>query len=175
METRRAKIISGKAGGTASSGSATYKISLPSSWVKQLDNNEVTLSFDGNRITITPRQTMEGFLSSHLSEGHKITVIRYYNFDHLCSLIYADNTTHEIIVENYTDSWINTALGKNDSPSWDDLEEFLEERCIPRTRAGLKYYLKSIGLVEYDPWDIVRKTQGKMAEDNQWLEIEELR
>lgn len=33
--------------------------------------------------------------------------------------------------------------------------------------------LKSLELAEYDPFEIVKKTQGRIAEDNTWLEIEE--
>ena len=175
METRKAKISSSKAGGTASSGSLTYKISLPSSWVKQLGTNEVDLVFDGKKIIIAPKQTMESFLASGAAEGHKIFVIRYYNDDDLCTLIYADKTAHQLMAEDYTDTTICTAFGKNRSPSWEDLESFLEDRCIPRTRAGLDHYLRSWDLTEYDPWDIVVKTKGRMAEDTQWLTIEEYR
>ena len=40
--------------------------------------------------------------------------------------------------ENYTEQAVKTAFGKNSNPSWEDLELFLEERCIPRQRAGLR-------------------------------------
>jgi len=49
---------------------------------------------------------------------------------------------------------------------------FMEERCISKGRAGLREYLEAIDLDEYDPWEIVKKTQGRMAEDQQWIEIE---
>ena len=52
-----------------------------------------------------------------------------------------------------------------------DFQAFLEERCIPRQRAGLREYLEAIGVAEYDPLQIIRKTQGRMAEDQQWLEV----
>jgi hypothetical protein len=32
--------------------------------------------------------------------------------------------------------------------------------------------LESIGLDEYNPIEIIQRTAGRMAEDNQWLEIE---
>ena len=47
----------------------------------------------------------------------------------------------------------------------------LEERCVPRQRAGLREYLEVIGVGEYDPLEIIRKTAGRMAEDSQWLEL----
>ena len=66
---------------------------------------------------------------------------------------------------------MKTAFGTNELPTWEDFELFLEERCVPRERAGLREYLEALGLEEYDPLDIVRKTQGRMAEDDQWLEV----
>ena len=45
---------------------------------------------------------------------------------------------------------------------------------MPRQRAGLREYLEALGLEEYDPLAIIKKTGGRMAEDQQWLEIREL-
>ncbi len=51
----------------------------------------------------------------------------------------------------------------------------MESRCIPRTRAGLREYLETIGVDRYDPLEIIRKTQGRMAEDDLWLTVEEVK
>jgi len=40
-------------------------------------------------------------------------------------------------------------------------EEFLEERCIPRSRAGLREYLETLVLEEYDPVEIIKKPSAK--------------
>lgn len=173
-ETRYTKISSSSAGGTASAGSKTYKISLPSSWVNSLNTRDVVVSFDGESITITPRQDAEGFKNNRLGNGHSLLEIRYYDKKKLCSLIYADETTHEVYVKNYVDNPVKRAFGVCDIPSWEDLQKFIESRCIPRERAGLQHYLDALELPSYDPWDIVKKTQGRMAEDKQWLEIIEL-
>lgn len=50
----------------------------------------------------------------------------------------------------------------------------MDERCVPCARLGLREYLDVIGVTEYDPLEINRKTKGCMAEDEQWLEIEEM-
>lgn len=173
-ETRHTKISSSSAGGTASTGSKTYKISLPSSWVKCLDTRDVVMSFDGERITITPRQDSEQFKNSRLGKGDSLLEIRYYDRKKLCSLIYADETTHEVYVKNYVDNPVKRAFGVCEIPSWEELQKFIASRCIPRERAGLQHYLDALELPSYDPWDIVKKTQGRMAEDEQWLEIIEL-
>lgn len=178
MESRKAKISSCAAGGTASKGSKTYKLTIPSAWIRKLeldkDSREVTLTFDGNSIIVSPIQTPDQFVKNRLAAGHDMIAIRYYDKKNLCSLIYADKTFKELIVQNYTDLFTKTAFGKKENPSWSDLEFFIEDRCIPRQRAGLRYYLEALGLSEYDPWSIVSKTNGRMAEDNQWMEIEKL-
>ena len=51
---------------------------------------------------------------------------------------------------------------------------FLEERCVPRQREGLQDYLEALGLDHYDPLEIVLRTEGRMAEDQQWLSVEDL-
>ena len=79
------------------------------------------------------------------------------------------------MAENYTEQSVKTAFGKNRFPSWADLESFLEERCIPRQRAGMREYLETLELDEYEPIAIIRKTQGRMAEDDQWMEVREIK
>lgn len=176
METRNGKISVSKAGGTAGNGAKTYKLSLPSVWVHALGlaagERRVTLSFDGEAITVRPAQSMEQYRNERLAAGHELLAIRYYNGNKLCTLIYADRTDKDLQAENYTDQLVKTAFGNNMLPTWADFEAFLEERCVPRQRAGLREYLEALGLEEYDPLAIVQRTQGRMAEDDQWMEVE---
>ena len=79
------------------------------------------------------------------------------------------------MAENQAVSPIKTAFGNNPFPSWKDFQRFLEERCIPRQRAGLREYLEALGLDGYDPLAMIEKTGGRMAEDQQWLAIEVLK
>ena len=179
MEIRNGNLILGKAGGTASAGSRTYKLALPSSWIKELglgeDARAVELRFDGRQIVVGKRQTLEEFREAGIAEGHEMTECRYYNRDQLCTRIYADGTTKELKAENYTDSAYRTAFGQNQNPTWRDFQAFLESRCIPRQRAGLQSYLESIGVEDYDPIQIIQKTEGRMAEDEQWLQIQKIK
>ena len=64
MERRIAKLIVGKAGGTAGKDSKTYKVSLPSKWVAELGlaDTKMEISFDGERIIISPQLSMDEFL-----------------------------------------------------------------------------------------------------------------
>ena len=64
------------------------------------------------------------------------------------------------------------AFGVNETPSFEDYEEFIESRCFPRTRDKMKIMLEGLGIPFYDPILIVEKTGGRMAEDDFWIKIE---
>lgn len=115
------------------------------------------------------------FASRQMAQGHEVRILRLYDRDQLCSTIYADFTGRTVVVENQPVSFIKTAFGNNSRPNWEDFQRFLEERCIPRQRAGLREYLEVLGLEEYNPLAIIEKTGGRMAEDQQWLSIEVLK
>ena len=95
--------------------------------------------------------------------------IYYYNNKTLCSIITV--TGKDISVENYTENIFHRAFGRNLSPTYEDFEEFLKDRCFPETRRNKKQILESLNLDVYDPLEIVKKTEGRMAEDNSWLKV----
>lgn len=178
MEVRNGRIIVGAAGGTAGKNAKTYKVSLPSAWLSEMgidaDDREICLSFDGQRITIQKRLSFENFIENKRKQKHTLKLISYYDNDTLCTRICADYTEKLLAIKNEDVSNLHRAFGVNETPSWDDLMGFLEDRCIPRQRDGLRYYLDELGLDEYDPLAIVLRTEGRMAEDHQWLKVEDL-
>lgn len=178
MEYRTGKVIASAAGGTAASGSKTYKVSIPSLWIKEMGLNEskrnIELMFDGHCIYITAEKTIEEFVSQKKTMGHNLKKLSFYDDNELCSIICADFTDETLKVQNYTDDIVKTAFGNNKLPTWEDFIDFLEERCIPKKRSGIREYLEAIGVAEYNPLEIIKKTKGKMAEDKQWIDIEKI-
>lgn len=176
MERRIAKLIVGKAGGTAGKDSKTYKVSLPSKWIAELDLTDfkMEIAFDGERIVISPHLSMEKFIENKKTLGHKLLKFELYDGEILCTKIIADFADETLSVENTTENIVKTAFGKNEVPTWEDFQSFLEERCVPRSRSGIREYLETIGVEEYSPMEIIKKTNGRMAEDNQWLKWEEI-
>lgn len=176
MEKRKAKIIIGTAGGTAHKGSKTYKVSLPSAWINELglseEKRDVELVFDGEKILVQQVKTIDALKKEKLNLNHDVRDIRLFDKTGLCTCICADFTDKTLIAENYTDNIVKTAFGNNDCPDWHDFMNFLEERCLPKSRAGIREYLEAIGVSEYDPIEIIKKTAGRMAEDDQWIEME---
>ncbi|MCD7845956.1 MAG: hypothetical protein LUG57_08955 [Oscillospiraceae bacterium] len=176
MERRVAKVNFSAAGGTAGGNAKTCKITLPNSWLRALGIDEahprMEIDFDGAQICLVPYLDFDSFAEAKAELGHQLYTLRFYDAEQLCSTILADFTERTVRVCNEDVALIKTAFGKNEMPSWADFERFLEERCVPRSRAGLREYLEAIGVSEYDPMAIIRKTKGRMAEDQQWLEVE---
>lgn len=179
METRIYNLMISTSGGTAGGSANNYKISLPSTWVKELgldaENRQLELCFDGTSITITKKLSFSEFLEANRQTGHKLFLLSCYSGSVLCARIAADETAKKLRVENLVSDFLKLPFGNNQNPSWEDYLHFLESRCIPRTRAGLREYLETIGVDHYDPLEIIRKTQGRMAEDAIWLTVEELK
>ena len=176
MERRIANLIVGKAGGTAGKDSKTYKVSLPNKWIVELGlaDSEMEIAFDGERIIISPHLSVDQFSENKKSLGHRLMKLSFYDKDVLCSKIVADFTDKTVSVQNTTEHIVKTAFGNNNVPTWEDFQNFLEERCVPRSRSGIREYLEAIGVDEYNPLAIIKKTSGRMAEDNQWIQLEEI-
>ena len=178
MERRIAKVNISAAGGTAGKGARTCKVTLPTSWMDTVGISEVEreleLSFDGERIVLARYMDCEKYAVKKLDKGHDVSLFQYYDGDKLCTTICADFTDETLLVENHISDPVKTAFGNNRLPTWGDFQSFLEDRCLPRGRSGLREYLDAIGVDEYDPLEIIEKTHGRMAEDSQWLKVEKL-
>ncbi len=178
MEKRLAKINISAAGGTAAKGAKTCKVTLPTAWVEAMGLNparrEVELAFDGNQILLTCPLSGPEFAKQKRTLGHDLHRLRFYDGNKLCTTIYADFTDQTLVAENHAIDPVKTAFGNNPLPDWEDFQNFLQERCISKERAGLREYLEALGLVGYAPLAIIEKTGGRMAEDQQWIEMEKL-
>lgn len=115
----------------------------------------------------------DDFLAKSKQLGHSLLVLYYYNNEELTTKITIDRTSKTLRIQNMSTEPLFTAFGVNENPNWEDLQSFLEERCIPKERDGLAYYLQALDLACYEPLEIIRKTQGRMAEDHSWIKIVE--
>ena len=97
----------------------------------------------------------------------------YMNKNRPCTLIDVDDASQKIMVKNYADDIMYRAFGVNNHPNYADYLEFLESRCFPSNRDKSKIILEELGIPFYDPFMIIKKTEGRMAEDDFWIEIEE--
>lgn len=140
------------------------------------------------------RQTLSGYLNKkdqqmeRMIEGYRIWRELNRPFKHVdvvdytmrmdfmceeecCTQILVDFKHEQIEINNTTENVLLRAFGVNTRPTWEDFEEFLEERCFPRTRGHMSLILDDLGLDSYDPIAIIEKTHGTMKEDLQWIKI----
>lgn len=94
-----------------------------------------------------------------------------YN-EEISTVIDVDEAGRRVKIHNYTGNLILRAFGKDENPTFEQYEQFLESRCFPRSRDKMKLVLEDINVPFYDPFMIIEKTQGRMAEDNCWIKIE---
>lgn len=57
----------------------------------------------------------------------------------------------------------------NYKPSHEDIVFWLEDRVVPKERANIDEILKVMGLIDYDFWELCRRTRAMCMEDYFWL------
>ena len=90
----------------------------------------------------------------------------------VCTIIDVEESMRKLKIYNYTNNPLMRAFGKIEKPTFEQYEQFLESRCFPRTRDKMKLMLKELDLPFYDPFMIIEKTEGRMADDEFWIRIE---
>jgi len=105
-----------------------------------------------------------------VSNDYKLHLYYMYH-DKVCTVIDVDEANRRVEITNYTNILIYRAFGSVTSPTYEEYEEFLESRCFPRTRDKMKLQLAELGLPFYDTLMIIEKTQGRMEEDDFWIDI----
>lgn len=85
-----------------------------------------------------------------------------------------DYKTETVSVVNHTDILIMKPFGNNLNPTWEDLDDFFESRCFPKSRGNAKQLLDDLGLgsIGYDPHAIVEVTHGRLWDDYGWVLFE---
>ena len=112
-----------------------------------------------------------GTVSNVIDEAKKSSRIVYVYMDRKkpATLLDIYPAINRLEIWNFTDDLISRAFGSREKPSWQEYEQFLEDRCMPRKRYGIKKELEHMGLDSYDPFQIVEITKGRVYGDGQWL------
>ncbi|MBO5158016.1 MAG: helix-turn-helix domain-containing protein [Lachnospiraceae bacterium] len=96
----------------------------------------------------------------------------YMHQQTICTVIDVNEMKREVKIQNYTENLMFRAFGREEQPDYQMYEEFLKSRCFPESRDKMKLILKDLDLPFYDPFMIIEKTEGRMAEDDFWIRIE---
>lgn len=91
------------------------------------------------------------------------------------SVLWEDEKTADVTIsENqariirYTKNPAKQIFSKDDIPLY-ELGEILKWRCWDQNRENIEKYLYKLGLTEYNPFKICRKTHGVMFQDKIWF------
>ncbi len=116
------------------------------------------------------RQTMSKYLNKDYP-GYTLR-LDFMHERRVCTKIYVDFESERVRITNSVSNPLYTAFGVIKNPTWEDFQDFLAERCFPKDRFMAKTMLKQLDVLSgYDPLEIIRKTHGRMAEDNQYIRI----
>lgn len=133
----------------------------------------LSLCHQGHSMRAIAKETSLALGTVHkiIAEASQDARIVYIYMDRTkpATLIDACSLTHKVKIINFTDNMVSRAFGINEHPDWDAFTAFLEDRCMPRTRYGIREELKYMGLSVYDPFQIVAETNGRVYGDGQWL------
>lgn len=91
----------------------------------------------------------------------------FMHFDKVCCHVEVDKHGN-IDYQQYTDSLFESIFFRGE-PSIERLLTFFRSRCFEETRADADEWLRYLGLKEYDPLEICRKTHGRMWGDKLWI------
>lgn len=98
--------------------------------------------------------------------------LSYMYKNEICTLIDVDEANERVEILNFIENVFFRAFGANTNPTYQEYLEFVESRCFPRSRDKMKLILKDLNIPFYDPIMIIEKTQGRMAEDDFWIDLE---
>jgi len=95
--------------------------------------------------------------------------------DYRCTMIDVDDKKRQVEIKDFTLERSKKAFGVLTTPTYADFEEFAAYRCGITGHDGeeLKRVLREHGLTKYEPLTILRKTQGRLPEDEFSLILEE--
>lgn len=116
------------------------------------------------------RQTISKYINKPLDDSFVMRLDFMFR-QKVCTEIYVDFENKQIKIINRTNDIMKRAFGVNENPTWENFEDFLESRCFPRSRALKKTILSKLGIDSYDTFQIIEKTKGRTADDNQYIKF----
>ena len=118
----------------------------------------------------TSRQIIDKYVNRPPQKNYTLRMT-YMHRQNPSTIIDVDFLNERIPIKNRTDDILYRAFGVVENPTWEQFQEFLYDRCFPKTRGNIKSILKDLKLDSYDPLQIIEKTKGKTADDNLWLKF----
>jgi len=97
---------------------------------------------------------------------------QYMERDQVTADVQVDYETKTVIYTPHTKDIYALPFGTRMNPTIADVSRFFQSRCFPKERRNCKQLLEDLGLEEYNPLEIVKKTHGRQLEDYCWIKFE---
>lgn len=78
---------------------------------------------------------------------------------------------NKALIKRYSNNPVKQIFAKDEIPLF-ELGEILTWRCWDKKRENIEKYLFKLGLTEFNPYKICRKTHGVMFQDKIWFKYE---
>ena len=94
-------------------------------------------------------------------------VYKVFDDDKLIAEIKVDGKLVTFV--NYTEDILKKPFGVKKEVNIADFDNFVKSRCLPKNRHNVGKFLDKIDLGVFRPIDIIKVTNGFMAEDHIWI------
>ncbi len=91
------------------------------------------------------------------------------NENELMSHVEVTNNRKNVKIQRIVNKFPQPFMG--DKLDLERVYRFLESRCFERERPDKDLILGQLGVSEYNPWEIVKKTHGRLLEDMIWVKF----
>lgn len=118
----------------------------------------------------TSPQVIGRYINRHPGGNYTLR-IHYMHGNRICTVIDVNFLEEKVLIQNRTAHPLFRAFGINETPTWEDFQLFLQDRCMPESRGHVKSVLRQLGTNGYDPLEIVEAVHGRTAEDNMWMQF----
>lgn len=113
------------------------------------------------------KDLIEEIIDTHINEVLDFTI--YWQEEKIEHII-IDFKNRTVKYEKFVQDFIKTNFLFKE-PTIEEVVEWLEDRCFPRTRFRYMKVIEALDLYAYDPIEIVKKTHGLIHEDYTWIKF----
>lgn len=118
----------------------------------------------------TSRQVIGRYINKKKEKDYVVKMF-YMNKNKISTVIDVDFKNKKVKIQNRTNDNLARAFGVIENPTFLQFEEFIESRCVPKSRSNIKYLLRDMGIDSYDPMQIIKVTNGKLHGDPYYLKM----
>ena len=149
--------------------SLAVRCKMPQSTIGRIETSRISPRLDTVLIIADKLGCEVGIMDKMQSKWNGTEIVAYWR-DEITAIVKIDNNTAHL--ERLTDDPMKQFFPPIDSMDLVMLSELFESRCWDRERPDIDEILHRLGLNEYEPMEIVKRTFGISYNDCKWFKFE---